>query len=147
MNKFLIFVMVIICAAITASAQTENVKGRDTGHGAATNHVDASDVDDDQRDVSARRISYEYTSPHSKKIGVVRIGSPTTYLKRGLTVEDVMRVLGEPAGLSTRIEDGKVVTIYEFQRGGERMLVAEFVNDRLIRSRTEKREQVARAER
>ncbi|MDQ2977103.1 MAG: hypothetical protein M3R69_17040, partial [Acidobacteriota bacterium] len=44
-----------------------------------------------------------------------------------LTTEEVLRLLGEPANISERIEDDLVVTTYEFPRGAERVLVAQFV--------------------
>ncbi|MDQ6653743.1 MAG: hypothetical protein M3Y84_13495, partial [Acidobacteriota bacterium] len=140
MIKFLVFVMVIMCAAVTVSAQTPNdVKHTPAVTEAIEQHPDLSRAEQDERDVSSRRISYEYVAPTSRKIGVVRVGAPTTYLKRGLTMEEVIHVLGQPADISQRLEEGVLVTTYEFRRGGERMLIAEFVHDRLVRSRTENR--------
>jgi hypothetical protein len=111
-------------------------------------YVDFSDAQQDEGGASVlRQISYEYAAPGSRKIGVVRVGSPTTYLKLGLTTKDVLQVLGEPARISKRVEDGMVVTTYEFRRGGERVLVADFVRDTLIRSRTESGEQIAQGTR
>jgi hypothetical protein len=144
MSRFLVFAMVIMCAAISVSAQTE--KNGKRGRAAAeipTNPVDLNGPEQTEQNVSTRRISYEYAAPTSKKIGVIRVGSPTTYLKEGLTTTDVIQVLGEPAAVSTRVEKGNVVTTYEFQRGGERIFVAEFVKDRLVRTRTETRDQLA----
>ena len=143
MSKFLVFVMVIMSAAVTVSAQTENDLKRHFEGKQVTLKIDMPATNDGV----LRQISYEYAAPGSRKIGVVRVGSPTTYLKRGLTTEEVLQVLGQPAGISKRVEDGGVVTTYEFRRGGERVLVAEFVHDMLVRSRTETREQVAQANR
>ena len=130
-----------MCAAITVSAQSENDLKRHVEGKQVTLKMEVPAT----QDGVVRQISYEYASPGSRKIGVVRVGSPTTYLKRGLTTEEVLQVLGQPAGISKRVEAGRVVTTYEFRRGGERMLVAEFVNNTLIRYRTETREQVAQA--
>lgn len=73
-----------------------------------------------------------------RKIGVVRVGPSTTYLKQGLSTEEVVRLLGEPTTISER-EDGSGATTYEFPRGEGRVLVAEFVKDSLVSSRIEKR--------
>jgi hypothetical protein len=82
---------------------------------------------------------------HYRKAGVVRVGPTTTFLKKGLTTEEVLRLLGEPANISERIEDGLVVTTYEFPRGAERVLVAQFVSDTLVTYRIETRAEVAQA--
>jgi hypothetical protein len=77
----------------------------------------------------------------------IRIGPPTTYLKEGLTSEEVVRILGNPITVSQRDERGIVIKTYEFQRGANRVLVAEFVNGALVSSKTETRAQlVARAD-
>ncbi|HKO59910.1 MAG TPA: hypothetical protein VJV03_02020 [Pyrinomonadaceae bacterium] len=67
----------------------------------------------------------------------IRIGPPTTYLKEGLTIEQVIRVLGEPMSVSQREQQGTSIEILHFQRGSKRVLIAEFVNDVLVGSRTE----------
>ena len=81
---------------------------------------------------------------HTKKNGrrvhqatAIRVGPPTTYLKEGLTAEQVLRVLGEPIDASQRQEQGVIIKTLRFQCGANRVLVAEFVNDALVCSRTE----------
>lgn len=69
----------------------------------------------------------------------IRVGPPTTYLKEGLTAEQVLRVLGEPISVSEQEEQGVTIKTLRFQRGANRVLVAEFVDDALVRSRTETR--------
>ena len=49
--------------------------------------------------------------------------------------------LGEPSTVSERVEQGLVVTIYEFPRGEGRILIAEFISDALVRTRIETRSQ------
>jgi hypothetical protein len=71
--------------------------------------------------------------------GVVHLGPRTTYLKDGLTTEEVLKLLGEPLTVSKRTEGGKTVSTYEFQRGEGRVVIAEFVGNELVRSRTEMR--------
>src|SRR6476469_6886667 len=66
----------------------------------------------------------------SHKPGVVRVGPATTYLKEGLSTEQVIRLLGQPAAISERTE---------------KVLIAEFVSDALIDSRIETRVQVAQS--
>lgn len=83
----------------------------------------------------------------SHKPGVVRVGPTTTYLKAGLSTEQVVRLLGEPTTVSERIEKDLIVTTYEFPRAEGRVLIAEFVGDALIDSRIETRVQVAQAAR
>lgn len=71
--------------------------------------------------------------------GVVHVGPRTTYLKAGLKTEEVLRLLGEPSVVSARTSKGTVMVTYEFARGEGRVVVAEFVGDQLVRSRTETR--------
>ncbi len=79
----------------------------------------------------------------SRKSGVIRVGPSVTYLKEGFTIEEVLRLLGQPAAVSKHQSGKDLVTTYEFQRGHNRILVAEFVNGALISSRTENRDQLA----
>ena len=121
MKKTLILLSFILCAGFSAAAQT-GAEG------------------------SARRASYrsERVTPASPR--VVRVGPRTTYLKEGLSTEDVMRMLGRPAEVSERDEDGAKVISYLYPRGEGRVLVAEFVAGRLVRSRVEPRAEGERAE-
>lgn len=114
MIKILIFVVVIMSAAVTVSAQNQRNLKRDAG-----------------RQVTKGRVTS----------GVVQLGPRTTYLKEGLSTEDVLRVLGSPAAVSERNENEVIVKTYEFTRSEGRVLVAEFVGGALVRSRTETRVQ------
>jgi len=71
--------------------------------------------------------------------GVVHLGPRTTYLKEGLKTREVVKLLGEPSAVSERTEAGRSISTYEFQRGDGRVLIAEFVGDALVSSRTETR--------
>ncbi len=105
MRNFLFLVVVVICAVTPVSAQTElSLKQYFEG------------------------ISYRYVAGDFKKPRVIRVGPPTTYLKEGLRTEEVLRLLGKPVATSERVEQGLVVTTYEFLRGGGRVLVADFVS-------------------
>lgn len=79
----------------------------------------------------------------SRRSNVVRVGPSVTYLKEGFTVEEVLRLLGQPAVVSKHQSGSELVTTYEFPRGQNRVLIAEFVNGALVSSRTETREQLA----
>ncbi|HZE64773.1 MAG TPA: hypothetical protein VE056_12885 [Pyrinomonadaceae bacterium] len=83
----------------------------------------------------------------SHKPGVVRVGPTTTYLKEGLSTEQVIRLLGQPSAITERAEKDLIVTMYEFPRGEGRVLIAEFVSDALIASRIETRVQIAQSAR
>jgi hypothetical protein len=71
--------------------------------------------------------------------GVVHVGPRTTYLKVGLTPTEVVSLLGAPDSVSKSKREGQSLLVYEFQRSGDRVLIAEFVEDYLISSRTETR--------
>lgn len=71
--------------------------------------------------------------------GVIHLGPKSTFLKEGLSTDDVVKVLGQPSATSEAMKDGKTVSIYEFERGEGRVLIAEFVGNLLVGSRTELR--------
>lgn len=73
-----------------------------------------------------------------RKIGVVRVGPSTTYLKEGLSTEEVVRLLGEPTTIFAG-EEGNSALTYVFTRSAGRVLVAEFVKGALVSSRIETR--------
>ena len=76
----------------------------------------------------------------SRKARVVRVGPSTIYLKEGFSLEEVLRLLGAPVAISAGQSGNQIVTTYEFPRGQNRFLIAEFVNGTLVSSRTETRE-------
>jgi hypothetical protein len=80
----------------------------------------------------------------TRKAGVVRVGPATTYLKEGFTLEEVLRLLGEPASITEHQSGTDLVTTYQFPRGQNRVLIADFVKGALVSSRTETHEQLAR---
>lgn len=141
MRKISSVVIVVICVMFSVSGQTRMDRGR---------HLEASAKL--QPDVAADAASYPRTSysypVEDFKPGVVKVGPRTTYLKEGLRTDEVVKLLGKPVSISERNADGVVVTIYAFQRGEERILIAEFVGGVLVRSWIETRdEQVVRADR
>lgn len=94
----------------------------------------------------APNTAYSYPAEDFKP-GVVQVGPRTTYLKEGLTTDEVVRLLGKPAATSERMDHETVVTVYEFKRGEGRFLVAEFVKNALVRSTMETRGQTAESDR
>jgi hypothetical protein len=71
--------------------------------------------------------------------GVVHVGPRSTYLKVGLTPAEVVSLLGAPDSISESKWEGQSLLVYEFQRSGDRVLIAEFVNGSLSTTRTETR--------
>jgi hypothetical protein len=88
---------------------------------------------------SARLAEASVSAAGYVRRGVVHLGPRTTYLKEGLKTEEVVRLLGAPSTISERKQGGRVISTYEFPRGEGRVLIAEFVGDTLITSRTETR--------
>lgn len=130
MSKVLVIGAVIICAAIGVSAQTANGQKHTFEGTQVTNRTR----------VPIAKDGGKYVITVSRKPGVVQLGPRTTYLKEGLTTEEVLRVMGRPTAVSERNEQGSIVTSYEFIRGDGRVLIAEFIDNALVRSRTEKHE-------
>jgi hypothetical protein len=69
---------------------------------------------------------------------VLRLGPTTTYLKNGLSTEEVVKLLGKPYSVSEQLEGGRLLTTYIFPRSEGRVLIAQFENGLLIGSRMEK---------
>jgi hypothetical protein len=69
---------------------------------ALNRYVDFSTVEAADDDVSYTEVaSYSYPADEFKP-GVVQVGPRTTYLKEGLTTEEVVRLLGKPSAISER---------------------------------------------
>jgi len=69
--------------------------------------------------------------------GVVHVGPRSTYLKEGLKPAEVVSLLGAPASISESTSEGQSLLVYEFERGGDRVLIAQFLSGYLVSSRTE----------
>lgn len=141
---------IVICAAVSVSAQTGSGKGQR----ARKHHDEAKNAVLRVDKVTAPEVESSFT-PHTAynysldefKPGVVRVGPRTTYLKAGLKTEEVIRLMGKPLAVSQRIEKNVTVTVYEFQRGDGQLVIAEFENGLLARSRTEVSAKVVDADR
>ena len=141
MRNILVLIMVLVCAVVTVSAQTEADLKRYFEGKHVSLKMDMPATKDGVDVYPDRFITID-----NRKPGFVRVGPSTTYLKEGLRTEEVFRLLGKPLSVSERVEQGFVVTTYEFARGADRILVAEFVNDTLVRSRIETREKIGRSD-
>jgi len=135
MQKVLGIVIVVMAAMVCVAAQTKWDGVRYTEHNGTILQLDAPAT---ETDAFYPHTSYSYPVEDFKP-GVVQVGPRTTYLKEGLRTDEVVRLLGKPARISERRENDVVITTYEFQRGEGRILIAEFVSDLLVRSRSEAR--------
>jgi hypothetical protein len=137
MRKLLSLVVVIMLAMVGVAAQTKPDSIQSFEEKNVRNKIDQASAGNTNEDASfVSETSYSYPAGEFKP-GVVRVGPPTTYLKEGLSTEEVVRLLGQPSAISERRENAVVVTIYEFPRSEGRVLIAEFVKNALVSSRLE----------
>ena len=146
MRKLLGFLIVVTSAVVSVSAQTSTqaVQVRqerkqyveDKNANLQVEKVETAGVEDNL----LPRTSYSY-SVDDFKPGVVRVGPRTTYIKEGLSTDEVVRLLGKPISITERNEKDTLVSTYEFQRGEGRVLIAEFEKGVLVRSRIESRDE------
>lgn len=107
-------------------------------------YVDFSASEEDTEQVSLLDASYVSADLSPVTRGVVSVGPRSTYIKAGLSEREVLRLLGQPSAVSRRAEAGAALTTYEFPRGEGRVIVAEFVDEVLVSSRTESRGRAAK---
>jgi hypothetical protein len=135
MRKISAIALLTLATAISISAQTQSRRNHVTTR-AGLNASAAAEAIEPIEPIEATAYSYPVDD---FKPGVVRVGPPTTYLKEGLSVAEVIRLLGKPQAVSERVDNGHAIVTYEFRRGEARVLVAEFERGTLLRSRTETR--------
>ncbi|HKS28049.1 MAG TPA: hypothetical protein VJS44_09525 [Pyrinomonadaceae bacterium] len=123
MKKLFIITGFILLSSAAATAQTDYTKRNDTDAPVISSRTEAS---------AKRRQTDRVVDGR-----VVRVGPTTTYLKNGLSKEEVVRLLGKPASVSERLEGGRILATYTFPRSEGRVLVAQFENGILIDSRME----------
>ncbi len=145
MRRFLGLIIVIMSFAVGASAQTAVAKKDRKQY-----------VDDKSITLRVEKIPASTNfSPHTSysyalddyKPGVVKVGPRTTYLKEGLTEDEVVKLLGKPKSITERHEGKVAITTYVFQRGDNRVLIAEFNNRILAHSRVEAQDKTLTADR
>lgn len=145
MSKFLSLLIVILSAMVSVSAQIRPDEKRYVEDKSVSLKMDLPGTEA-AKEAFYPHTSYSYSADEFRP-GVVQVGPRTTYLKEGLSSEEVVRLLGKPSAISERNERDEVVTIYEFPRSENRVLVAEFVKDALVRSTMESRGQATPADR
>jgi hypothetical protein len=118
MKKFLIIISMIFISAVAASAQT------------------GATCDVTRRDHAGAKKASTVRRDKTRSPGVLRIGPSTTYLKKGLKADEVVRFLGWPLEGSERREGDLRLATYTFARGEGKVLVVEFENDSLVSFRT-----------
>lgn len=128
MKKIFSLLAIIILASIAVSAQTKskgayNSSRRSKAESKRTFTVNKVNVKSDPR--------------------VLRVGPSSTYLRNGLSVEDVIRVMGKPQSVSETQNGNQRLATYTFTRSEGRILVAEFENNLLVSSRIETPAEVA----
>jgi hypothetical protein len=142
-----IFSIFIVIVAINASLSAQTTASR-------RHHAPATSVNA-KVDAKATEAGNGIVFPHTAfsypvedfKPGVVRVGPRTTYLKDGLRIDEVVRLLGKPLSISERTQQNVIVKTYVFQRGEGKVLIAEFENGLLARTRTEVRDELPQADR
>jgi hypothetical protein len=129
------FTLIVLLSAVAVSAQTAG----DLKPGSERNEAEyAAHLKD--HGVSDKKKAKLKEEAGLRAPGVVRLGPSRTFLRTGLSTDDVVKFLGQPSSVSETQEGSARLTIYIFQRGEGRVIVAEFTNGALIRSRTEIRQ-------
>jgi hypothetical protein len=137
-QKFFIIAAFILLSSVAASAQTEQkaqAESRQVPQIAKLPEV----VGEKQPTAASSEAQTNGKSQTARVVDgrVVRVGPTTTYLKKGLTKDEVVRLLGKPTIINER-QDGSVLrSTYIFERSEGRRLVAEFENGMLTRSNVE----------
>ena len=135
MRKVFGIVMMGLAAMVCVSAQTTQDRTKYAEDKGATSRLGIPAT----AEAFLPGTSYNY-SVDDFKPGVVKVGPRTTYLKEGLRIDEVVRLLGKPTSTSERTESDLVITTYEFKRAEGHFLIAEFVSGVLVRSWTEIRD-------
>jgi hypothetical protein len=125
MKQFLILIATIFISATAVSAQTVT---KDEPSGRFRNTEAVKSVESSKRRERPRASL------------VVKLGPSTTYIKNGLSLGEIVRLLGQPASVSERRDGARRLITYTFARSEGRILVAEFEDGVLVNSRTRSNE-------
>jgi hypothetical protein len=117
MKKTISLFAIVLFSAIAVSAQTK-----------------APDLHPNRE--SGQRVYAAKKSIRKNDPRILRVGPSMTYLKEGLSIEDVLRVLGEPLSVSAYQDADVRFATYTFERSEGRVLIVEFENESLVRSCT-----------
>jgi hypothetical protein len=142
MRNFFSLISIVLLSAVAVAAQAAKDLKSDSGREKVeySSHLKGYKVGRghegktgaDARTKAKVRGAARVRAPH-----VLRVGPSTTYLRHGLSTDEVVRFLGEPVSVSERQEGDAHLATYIFPRGAGRVLVAEFKNGSLISSRAE----------
>jgi hypothetical protein len=102
-------------------------------------YLDFAQVDDGNASLF-QKTSFSTERRRAFTSSVITLGPRKTYLKNGLTADEVVRLLGQPLNVHHSM-DGTAV--YMFQRGQNRVLIADFVDSILVDSRIESSRHIA----
>lgn len=133
MQKFFIITAFILLSAAAATAQT-------TAEQKPLSDSKVEFATSAEADSSGRSPILSVKGRQTERIvdgRVLRVGPTTTYLKNGLSLEEVLKLMGRPATRSERLEAGRLLTVYAFPRSQGRVLIAQFENGLLTDSRME----------
>jgi hypothetical protein len=119
MNYVVEILIALLLAVTSISAQTK----------AASGDVELSGSSYSNGTSSKHSIERKDATP-----GVIKVGPTMTYLKNGLSINEVTRLLGKPVYVSERKEWNGLISTYIFRRGEDRFVVAEFAKGILKRS-------------
>jgi hypothetical protein len=117
---YVVEVLIAFLLAMTSiSAQTKAVSGDVERSGSTYSNGTSSKHSVERKDTDLR---------------VIKVGPPTTFLKNGLSIDEVTHLLGKPIHISERREGKRLIRTYIFQRGEDRFIVADFAKGILKRS-------------
>jgi hypothetical protein len=125
MNNFVEILIAILLAVTSISAQTKAASGDVEQSGSTYSNGNTSRLSGERNDADLR---------------VIKVGPPTTYLKNGLSIDEVTRLLGKPVYMSEGNERNGLINTYIYSRGENRFVVAEFAQGILKRSSVKTRE-------
>jgi hypothetical protein len=121
MKKGFSSIAIILLSVAAVSAHTVGAKSNNPGRSKEEEKRDS------KRDAEISR----------RDSRVLKLGPSTTYLKNGLSLIEVVRLLGAPASRSQRQDGNLRLTTCIFERSDGRILLAEFENGLLVASRIE----------
>lgn len=141
-RNFFSLISIVLLSAVVVSAQATKDLNPDSERGRVEHAAHLKDdkvggghegkSSADARTKAKLKGAARLRAPH-----VLRVGPSTTYLKHGLSTDEVVRLLGAPVSVSERQEGDARLATYIFPRGEGRVLVAEFKNGALTSSRSE----------
>lgn len=143
MQKFFVVIALVFISSIAVAAQT-TVEQKPLSSGQQVEFAKRTEAERSVKSAGALVLNgkTESSSKLSRAVSqvdgrVIRFGPTTTYLKNGLSTDEVIRLLGKPSSVSKRQEGNRLLSTYTFPRSHGRVFVAEFENGVLVQSRTE----------